>query len=209
MPPFIEQMAGKGLKMLKEAAKEKGLAAGRLKEALKFRLAAAIMLETAANAPAKAAAALEKRYPFGVNGEHWRGYIRCAGTAMRKLTILPRLAGLGVGAILAGLLYALYYFGPLKRALFHSTGSPASFDILILMAGFALSVLPPQIAVTRILIRTLGRFQEGEKKRLSPKWNTSLLMGGPAALLLYATIVQLAVMTGHNAPAWYVLLLNP
>lgn len=207
LPPILEKTMGAGLQALSHAAKAQGNVAENVGKAIRYRAIGETFLASIPNPPQRAAALMRKRYPFALGDETIRRMVVETSAAIRHLTLKPRLQGLGIGGAAAAALFALYFLGPLRGALLSGgAGIPQLVpDMGAVIIGGAIVTAAIQLTATAALKNALGKLLEksGGNSKLKPKAAQSALWGYPAALLLFALILQLAVMQGAASPDWY------
>lgn len=210
MGPVLEKILAKGLRLLDDAAANRGDASRKLQDALRYRAISEAVLATAMHPPRKALSLMRERYPFGIQNTTLKNMLQMAGRALQNTTRRPRLYGLGIGLGLTALLYGLYYIGPLRDMIRPHTGAPAAqaaIDFFLVLLGGTITTASIQLTAARALRRSLRAIKsKAARKKLVPKAGQSALWGYLGGLILYFTMINAAIMTGAAAPAWYAKL---
>ncbi len=188
LPPLLEKTAGKGLAALKKAARAQGGVAGHINTAIRYRLIGETFTYTLRLSPARALAALRKKYPYGIRTATLKSAVSDARQALNHLTRKPRLTGLAAGAALTAVAGTLYYFGPLGAAVPASIPAPAA-DLLLGLGGGLITTTTIQLLTGQALKKALGQLaRQGGKNTSRPQWTQSALWGLPAGIGVIALL---------------------
>lgn len=209
MPPILEKMAGKGLRSLAAVSGTSKHASRFIKNALRYRLAADIIHTAALNPPARAFRLLHKKYAFGVRGKTLKSSLDNAYRGIAVLMRVSKLLGIFAGFVATSVLYAVCYIGPLKSA-FAAT-LPDTFliqeyaDIGIALGGMILSTIIIQ-AITSHGLRSIFPQSLKTRRKISSKWQKSLIWGFTGSVISYGLILYAALITGRPVPDWFTAL---
>ncbi len=209
LPPFLEKTAGKGLRLLAEAAATKGDIATPLGAAVRTRLVADTVAAAASTSRAKAVAGLRRRYPVGIRTSTFDHLVRQAEICLRNLTRLPRYKGFAAGVAVCAALDAAWLIAPLRAQAVMQAGPVAAIagDALLPVVGGIVAALAIRQSCAAAIQKVLGKIQNGKRKKLMPKSGQSMLYGVAGSLAAWMVMLQAAAMTGH-APDWYAALLR-
>ncbi len=207
IPPLLEKIIGKSLRLLDQAAQGQGNVAVHIGNAIRARAIGETFLSTLSNPPPKALIIMQERYPYGIKETTLKKMITNAGAALKHLTKKPRQKGLGFGIAIAALFYMAYFMGPLRSLIIGKITTTLP-DIIpdsgaIIISGVIVTAAI-QINVSNALKRALDKLpSKSSKTKIAPKLQQSALWGFPAAMALFILILVLTITTGTEVPAWY------
>lgn len=211
-PPFLEVLTAPGLRAIEEAAGAPRHTADRIREATKFRVAAEALLAAAQLPPRKALDYMCRKYPFGFRTEHFRHVLTHAHMALQRLTRGARTAGVAAGTVLAALVDAFYFMGPL-RPYFQRVIGVENFmvipDAVWMGLSAAIAVMTVKLFMGLTIYRMLGKFLPPQKRgRLTPKIGRSVWWAAGGAAIAYFAVMIFAAMQGFPAPGWFAPVLH-
>ena len=211
-PPFLEVTAATGLRSLLEAAKHPGNVAGKIREAARTRCVAESVLAAAQLTPRRGLDYMHKKYPFGLKAETIREMLSHADTALKRVTKIPRIAGLFVGLAAAAALYALYYIGPGRAIMVSYLPTDAArglADLGMGVAGALAALYSVKLCAAGALNKAIGKLLPPEKRgKLLPKAGQGALWAFAGCFISYFTILEYAVLQGAETPAWFAVILH-
>jgi hypothetical protein len=206
MPPFLEKSTMVGLRSLKEAAEAPGNVRAKIQESLKFRIIAETFLTSARFGNKKAYRILCKKYPFGIRSNVLMQAIKQADTALKRVTLKPRINGLVIGLVMTALLYSFYYLGPIRELITEKAGAPTQqmlIDLTMLILGGTITTFAIQLTAVKALRETIGKIiPPKQQESLLPKAGKSAIWGYAAGILIYLLIVYFSIQMGKPAPDW-------
>jgi hypothetical protein len=209
--PFIEILAKKGIESLKSAANSRNDVEEHLKNATEYAIIKELLSLSVRNTNSNTLRQIKRIYPVGVRDSELKSMIMNMRRALKNITFIPRLVGMGLGVGIALLLYFLYM---------HFDGNsivPDAFrtkePMLAQIATTILQLTP--LAVTFVLAAALTKMRIRQSLQsivasadlTSAKANLGQI--GLFIPLIYITgaalICEFAVKT-ENLPLWFTML---
>ena len=134
-----------------------------------------------------------------------------AENAMNNITSKPRRNGAIGGAILAGILYALYLVTPVRGTILESVPDAivqAIADAVVAGLGMVLAVFAVRIAGSQAAKKALGNLLPAGQGNLS-KAGHAVLWTVPLCAILFLAAAELSVQMNMAPPEWYLFLRMP
>lgn len=211
LPPFLEGPLGPGLDRLTQAANNLGNVRANVTEAIGFRAIGDALIAAATMPPKKASQAIRGRWALGLRPDVAHKMVQLADKAVQNLTRKARIFGLVAGLVLTAGFYALYLIGPLRVMAagqgLHPYALIALDAMLVVTAGYA-AMLLSQLATRRALSSMFEKIVPAEKARkIIPRAGQSGMIAFAGSAFIFAAMLVVTALTGHELPAWAATLL--
>jgi hypothetical protein len=212
-PPFLEKVMENGLKSLSDAAAGRGNVAAKIQAAGRYRTIRQAIIAGARYSKGKAERLVAKNNPLGLSAAGIKSMVIDAENAMNNITAKPRRNGAIGGAIIAGILYALYLATPVRGTILESVPDviiQAIADAVVAGLGMVLAVFAVRAAGTRAAKRALGNLLPGGQGGIAlAKAGHAALWAVPLCAVLFLAAAELSVQINMAPPEWYLFLRAP
>lgn len=212
-PPFLEKIMENGLKSLNDAAAGRGNVAAKIQAAGRYRTIRQAIIAGARHSKGKAARLVAKNNPLGLSNAGIKSMVIDAENAMNNITAKPRRNGAIGGALIAGILYGLYFATSLRGRLVQTVPNPmaqAAMDAVIAALGMALVVFAVRVAGSQAAKRALGNLLPGGQGGIAlAKAGHAALWAIPLCATLFLAAAELSVQMNMAPPEWYLFLRSP
>lgn len=213
LPPFLNSLIAPGLRELEAAAVGQGNVAGKIKKASRYRLLGLALVNAAQSSTRKTTNILRQKYPIGLKKGTLTKITDDAARATAHITRKPRYYGLAAGLVLTGLLYALYYLGPVQGLLapyIPNKNLSAAMDGMLVVIGCVLTTFSIQMSARKALRDAIGHLvPDPQRKKLVPRTHSSRWIGYAGSVALYFIVIEVAAhVEGAAPPVWYGALRN-
>lgn len=207
VPDYLEKPLEPGLKMLDQAAHERGSPNKKILSATKYRAIAESFLLGGRYSRKKAMHLMRKKYPVGISGNVIDKMVINADTALKKATEQPRKVGLAIGLAIVTVIYGLYYVGPIRDVITTSLmdeSIQSLIDMLLILCGGAITTIAIQKTATKALLEAIGKIlPKNKKEQFLPKAGYSALWGYSGGILIYFIMLEISAQIGKSIPSWY------
>ncbi len=211
--PFLEKVMENGLKSLSDAAAGRGNVAAKIQAAGRYRTIRQAIIAGARYSKGKAARLVAKNNPLGLSAAGIKSMVIDAENAMNNITAKPRRNGAIGGALIAGILYGLYFVTPARGMLTVSLPDPVMqgiVDAAVAGLGMALAVFAVKAAGTNAAKKALGNLLPGGQGGIAlAKAGHAALWAVPLCAILFLAAAELSVQMNMAPPQWYLFLRNP
>ena len=203
---FLDQIIEKDYALLLRAANNQGNVVGHIRKASKTKMIGDGLILSVTMRPKKAMMALKKTFPYGASNEIIKDIIVQSNKALINISRKNHLSGLGIGLIMAALINAIYFLGPLRGVMISGLGQGGVLSMvdfsLIPLGGFITMMISKFMAASP-LKKALGPLMPAKQRAsFKPRNNNSSIPAFIASAVVFLIITFIATTMDAPTPTW-------
>jgi hypothetical protein len=204
---FLDQLVEKEYALLLRASNNDGNVTNHIRKASKKRLIGQGLVLAVTQPPKKAMLGLKQKFPFGASNDLIKDVIIQSNKALKNISRKSHYSGLGIGLALAGIIYILYFIGPLRDILTDIVGKSGilnAIDFGLVPLGGVIAMMASKFMAASPLKKALGPLMPASQRNtFKPRNNNSPIPAfiGAGLIFLLITFIAKKFMAG-DVPSW-------